>query len=99
MENINPTEFKTGGCAEYVYGQVKASIALREDRLQGILKLKRWHDLSVQEGFTDLSKWLYGFYSSQKNCYEEDIDKTVAMEKLLKHAMEIDKELRDRRRF
>jgi len=92
MEDINPTDFKTGGCAEFVYGQIKARIRNYERQFQKIQPLKRWHDLSEQAGYTKLSEFLYRYYTSQKEDYEEQVKKMATEMELVKHAMEIDKQ-------
>ena len=91
MEDINPTDFKTDGCAEFVYGQIQIKIEDDVKQLQHILTLKRWYDLAEKEGYTQLSTFLYSYYTSQKKDYESRGNRIAALMEIVNQAVEVDK--------
>ena len=78
---MDVTNFKPGGCAEFIYGQIEATSRLNDERKQHIADLLTWFRRAESLGFTKLSLKLHSHYTTQRKMYQEECEKKEKMEK------------------
>jgi len=90
MSKVDPTSFKQGGCAEFLYGQYEAKLRSYEDDKSHIEELKRWQNTAEKKGFRELASILYSYYKSQRESLAESLNEAEQKLKLIEQAKIID---------
>ena len=90
MSKVDPTSFKQGGCAGFLYGQYEADLSFYEKEKGHIEDLKRWQNTAEKKGFKELASILYSYYKSQRDSHEESLNNAKQKLKLVEQAKIID---------
>jgi hypothetical protein len=90
MEGIEPENFVTNGCADFVYGQVRATISLADEKMEEVNRIKDWISKARSLKLTELESWLQRYYSSGLEGVENSRKKIQPMIDLIKQAQLVD---------